>query len=85
MIEKLRENAVLKEIAANYNKSLGQIVLRWHYQHQIIPVFRSEKPSRFRENVDIFDFELSIEDMNRIYALDEDYKFIPESLHCLGY
>lgn len=85
MIEKLRENPVLKEIALKYKKSLGQVVLRWHYQHNIIPVFRSEKPTRFKENVDIFDFELSHEDMERIYNLDEDYKFIPESLHCLGY
>lgn len=85
MIGKLRENPVLIEIAKKYGKSLGQIVLRWHYQHHIIPVFRSEKPTRFKENVGIFDFELSQDDMNMIFALDEDYKFIPESLHCLGY
>ena len=85
MIEKLRENPVLKGIALKYRKSLGQVVLRWHYQHNIIPVFRSEKPTRFKENAAIFDFDLSHEDMERIYNLDEDYKFIPESLHCLGY
>lgn len=85
MIEKLRENPILKGIALKYRKSLGQVVLRWHYQHNIIPVFRSEKPARFKENAAIFDFELSHEDMERIYNLDEDYKFIPESLHCLGY
>ena len=85
MIEKIRENEVLKNIAVEHGKSLGQIVLRWHYQHQVIPVFRSEKPSRFNENADIFDFELNSEEMQMINALDEDFKFIPESLHCPGY
>lgn len=85
MIEKIRENEVLENIAVRHNKSLGQIVLRWHYQHHVIPVFRSEKPNRFMENVDIFDFELSGEEMQMINSLDEEYKFIPESLHCPGY
>jgi diketogulonate reductase-like aldo/keto reductase len=85
MIDKLKENVVLKQIAAKYGKSLGQIVLRWHYQHGIVPVFRTTNPKRFKENVDIFDFEINKEDMNAIFSLDEDFKFIPESLHCFAY
>lgn len=85
MIDKLRNNPVLLSIARKHNKSLGQVVLRWHYQHHVIPVFRSENPKRFKENADIFDFELDKEDLLVIRTLDEDYKFIPESLHCPGY
>lgn len=85
MIEKLRWNPVLLRISQKHGKSLGQIVLRWHYQHHIIPVFRTENPERFKENADIFAFELDEEDMMSIRVLDEDYKFIPESLHCPGY
>ncbi|WP_291585025.1 aldo/keto reductase [Bacteroides sp.] len=85
MIEKLRWNPVLLRISEKYGKSLGQIILRWHYQHHVIPVFRTENPERFKENADIFTFELDREDMMNIGVLDEDYKFIPESLHCPGY
>jgi diketogulonate reductase-like aldo/keto reductase len=85
MIDKLKENDVLKQLAAKYKKTLGQIVLRWHYQHNIIPVFRTTNPMRYKENVDIFGFQIEKEDMDKIFALDEDFKFIPESLHCFGY
>ncbi|MFR2070234.1 MAG: aldo/keto reductase family protein [Bacteroides nordii] len=85
MIEKLRWNPVLLRISEKHGKSLGQIILRWHYQHHVIPVFRTENPERFKENADIFTFELDREDMMNIGVLDEDYKFIPESLHCPGY
>lgn len=85
MIDKLKNNDILKRIAFKYNKSLAQIVLRWHYQHGITPVFRSTNPMRYKENADIFNFEISNEDMEEIFSLDEDYKFIPESLHCYGY
>ena len=85
MIDKIRKNDVLLLLAEKYHKTLGQIVLRWHYQHQILPVFRSENPNRFKENTNIFDFSISDEDMEKINSLDEDFKFIPESLHCPGY
>lgn len=85
MIDKLRTNTLLNELASKYGKTLGQIVLRWHYQHHVIPVFRSENPKRFMENANIFDFSISLEDMRHINSLDEDFKFIPESLHCSGY
>lgn len=85
MIDKIRKNELLISLAEKYHKTVGQIILRWHYQHQILPVFRSENPNRFKENANIFDFSISYEDMNKINSLDEDFKFIPESLHCPGY
>lgn len=85
MIEKIRENTTLYMLSQKYGKTIGQIVLKWHLQHGIVPVFRTTNPKRFIENTDINDFELSDTDMNLIFSLDEDYKFIPESLHCSGY
>ena len=38
-----------------------------------------------KENVEVYDFELSEEEMNQIYALNQDYKYHPESLNCPGY
>lgn len=85
MIPKLKNNPCLQEIASRYGKTIGQVVLRWHLQHNVIPVFRSTNPLRFKENTDILDFTLSEEDMNKIFLLNENFKFIPESLHCPGY
>jgi 2,5-diketo-D-gluconate reductase B len=65
-------DATLKDIAATYGKSVSQIVLRWMLQQpqvSVIPKASSEKHQR--ENLDIFDFELNAEDMQRISALSE--------------
>lgn len=85
MVDRLKHNPALLSIAHKYGKSVGQVVLRWHWQHGTLPIFRSEKPTRFAENANIFDFSLDCNDMELIGTLDEDYKFIPESLHCPGY
>lgn len=65
MIPKLKNNTCLQEIASHYGKTISQVVLRWHLQHNVIPVFRSTNLFRFKENTDIFDFTLSEEDMDK--------------------
>lgn len=85
MIPKIRESEVLKEIAACTGKSIAQVILRWHYQRGTVPVFKSTKPERLKENYNILDFELSSEDINRINTLDEDYKYHLESASCPGF
>ena len=54
-------------------KSIAQIVLRWHIERGIIPIPKSSNESRINENIDIFDFEISQEDMKSIESLDEGY------------
>ncbi|MBQ6226469.1 MAG: aldo/keto reductase [Bacteroidaceae bacterium] len=61
---------VLKEMARKHNKSLVQIVLRWHVQHELIPVVRSLSYRHQQENLNIFDFELSTEEMAVIDGLN---------------
>ncbi|WP_371807489.1 aldo/keto reductase [Jeotgalicoccus sp. S0W5] len=51
-------------------KDVGQIILRWHYQHGVLPVPRSSKPERQISNLNIFDFELSEDEMHAIDRLD---------------
>jgi diketogulonate reductase-like aldo/keto reductase len=63
MDERLVRLPLWKNLQKKYNKSISQLVLRWHIQNGIIPVFRSMNPSRFKENLDIFDFEIDNEDM----------------------
>jgi len=63
---------VLQEIGAKYNKSVAQVILRWDIQNDIITIPKSTKKHRIIENADIFDFELSIEDMQKIDNMNED-------------
>lgn len=63
-------NECLQMIAKNHHKSVAQIVLRWLIQRGIVPVVKSANPVRMKENIDIFDFELTSEEMNKISALD---------------
>jgi 2,5-diketo-D-gluconate reductase A len=58
------------EIAARYEKTPAQVVLRWHMELGLVAIPRSSSPSRIRENIDIFDFELSADDIAAISALD---------------
>ncbi len=63
------EEDVLQEIASEHNKSISQVVLRWHYQLGTIAIPRSSSPERQRENMAIFDFSLSETEMTKISAL----------------
>lgn len=59
----------LNTLAENNNKDVGQIVLRWHYQHGVIPIPKASSSEHQLSNLDIFDFELSDKDMKSIDAL----------------
>lgn len=63
-------NEVLDSIGKKHNKSVAQIVLRWLVQREIVVIPKSVRKERIVENVDIFDFELSADDMKQIYDLD---------------
>ena len=56
----------LRQIAKNHGKTTVQVVLRWHVQQGLIPIIRSLNSSRQKENIDIFDFELSDDEMRTI-------------------
>lgn len=85
MIPAIRDNATLKSIAARLGKTIPQVILRWHIQHDSVPVFKTMKPARLRENFAVWDFELTDEDMAAISALDQDYKYHVESASCPGF
>ncbi|WP_407421108.1 aldo/keto reductase [Methanobrevibacter sp.] len=69
-MDNLFKNPILVEIAEKYSKSTGQVILRWLYDRDIAIACRSVKESRMKENMDIFDFELSKEDIEKIKELD---------------
>lgn len=66
----LRDDAVLNEIAREYGVTPGQVVLRWHLQHGVIPLPASSSPQRQHDNLSL-DFELTGEQMLRIDALEQ--------------
>ncbi|MCE4047871.1 aldo/keto reductase [Bacillus sp. Au-Bac7] len=75
---KLLDNPVLVEIAGKYNKSTAQIILRWDLQNDIVTIPKSIKEHRIIENADIFDFELTNEDIDKINALNKNERVGPD-------
>ena len=67
----LFENPVLAQLAEKYNKTTAQIILRWHIQRGVVVIPKSTHKARMEENLQVFDFVLDPEDMNRISALDK--------------
>lgn len=65
------KNPTIINLSKKYNKSPAQIILRWDIQRGIIPIPKSSNSERIKENINIFDFELSNEDMNDISKLDK--------------
>lgn len=65
-------NNVLMAIAKRHGKSVGQIVLRWNIQRNVVAIPKSTHKGRIQENFNVFDFELSCEDMEKIRKLDQD-------------
>ncbi|GAA3314687.1 hypothetical protein GCM10020331_007870 [Ectobacillus funiculus] len=64
------QNEILVSIAEQYNKSVAQVILRWLIQRGVVAIPKSVRKERMIENFNIFDFELSQEDMETIATLD---------------
>jgi len=69
------QEPVLIELAEKYNKTPAQIALRWNLQLEVVTIPKSVKEHRIVENADIFNFELSPEDMAKIDALNRDFRY----------
>lgn len=66
----LFENPVLKKIGKKYGKTTAQIMLKWNIQRGVVVIPKSTHKERMEENFNVFDFELSKEDMQKISKLD---------------
>lgn len=67
---KMLNNETLINIAQKYNKSVAQCCLKWCLQNEVIPLPKSENEERMKQNLDLFDFEISEEDMNIINNME---------------
>ena len=67
----LFEDPVLAGIAAKHHKTPAQVILRWHIQRGVVVIPKSTHKERMEQNINVFDFTLSSEDMAAIRKLDE--------------
>jgi methylglyoxal/glyoxal reductase len=74
----LLDNQVLQEIANKYNKSIAQVILRWDLQNGVVTIPKSTKENRIVENATVFDFELTLEDMQQIDEMNQDTRVGPD-------
>ncbi len=71
-------DATLQAIAGKHGKSVAQVVLRWHVQLGLVVFPKSVTPSRIKENIEIFDFELDGDDLAAIAGLDRGQRIGPD-------
>ncbi len=68
------ENEMLREIAAAYGKTVGQVILRWNVQRGVVVIPKSVHKERIEENLAIWDFQLTEEEMQKISSLNMGYQ-----------
>lgn len=75
---KILDIDILKKLSQKYEKTIVQIVLRWNLQKGIVTIPKSSNPERIKSNAQIFDFELSQEDLDVIDSLDKNLRIGPD-------
>ncbi|EOH98479.1 aldo/keto reductase [Enterococcus haemoperoxidus ATCC BAA-382] len=75
---KILENPTLVEIGEKYNKTAAQVIIRWHLQNDIIVIPKSVHEERIKQNFDVFDFELTKDDIKQIDALNTNERLGPD-------
>jgi 2,5-diketo-D-gluconate reductase A len=84
--KELLDEPKLRAVAEKYGKTPAQVVLRWHLQTGNVVIPKSVTPSRIRENIDVFDFELDAGDMDEIAGLDTGTRLgpAPDEMNWMG-
>jgi methylglyoxal/glyoxal reductase len=72
------DHPLIKEIAQRHGRSCAQVLIRWDLQHEVVTIPRSTREAHIRENSEVFDFELSAEEISRLDALDEGKRIGPD-------
>jgi diketogulonate reductase-like aldo/keto reductase len=80
---RLLGDPLLGKMGETYGKSVAQVIIRWHLQHDLIVIPKSVKPERIVENSDVFDFELTPGQMEMIDGLNKDWRTgtHPDEIH----
>jgi diketogulonate reductase-like aldo/keto reductase len=75
------DNETIRGIADKHGKTYAQIMLRWCLQKGFVVIPKSATPSRIKENIDLFDFELDKEDMASLAGQDQDMRTCWSPVH----
>lgn len=78
MNAQILNDETLNEIGKEVNKSAAQVIIKWNMQHNVVVIPKSVTSSRIEENIDVFDFELSEEQMKRVDDLNKDQRIGPD-------
>lgn len=81
----IANNRDLQNITEKYHRNVGQIVMRWHLDTGVAPIFTTKKESRIQEYTKISDFHLTKAEVQIINGLNQDYKMYLESFACPGF
>lgn len=75
---KIFDDPTIVELSRKYGKSPAQLLIRWDLQHQVVTIPKSSTPHRVVENADVFDFEISADDMARLDSLNRNKRTGPD-------
>ena len=78
MNAQILNDETLNEIGKEVNKSAAQVIIKWNMQHNVVVIPKSVTSSRIEENIDVFDFKLSADQMKRIDDLNKDQRIGPD-------
>lgn len=73
----LLDEQILKDLAEKYSKTPAQIILRWNIERGLIVIPKSSNPGRQKENINLFDFSLTAEDIEKVNSLNKDLRVGP--------
>lgn len=85
MHDDIKSSMVLSALAQKYERNIGQIVMRWHIETGVTPVFTSTKSTRIKEYSSLFDFSLERKEVEKINMMNKDYKMFLEACACPGF
>jgi diketogulonate reductase-like aldo/keto reductase len=75
---KIFDDPTIVELSRKYGKSPAQLLIRWDLQHQVVTIPKSSTPHRIVENAEVFDFEISADDMTRLDSLNRNERTGPD-------
>jgi 2,5-diketo-D-gluconate reductase A len=67
------DEAPIQDLADKYEKTTAEIIIRWNIQHRVVPIIKATSTDHLTENLNVFDFELQPEDMQRLDSLNREY------------
>ncbi len=75
----------LEKISCKYGKNIGQVLLRYHIQRNLIPIPKSTNVNRLQSNIAVFDFCMTDTEIEELSSFNIDYQYLPESKGCPGF